>query len=197
MFANLAADTRRLRMIKSKGFPGYLIESLLFENGYQAVVLHRTAHWFKSRRIPFLGPFFHRLSIFLTGVDIAPAAVIGPGLFIGHGVGLVVGDQARIGSRAMLLQQVTIGSPAVDRRNEMPTLGDDVFVAAGARLIGGITIGDGAVIGANAVVAQDVPAGCKVLSAAGLEIRPPRPPGRDGVEPGEEAREETPEEESE
>lgn len=179
MFDNLAADTRRLKMIKAKGFPGYVIESLLFENGYQAVVLHRIAHFFKSRGVPLLGPFFHRLSIFLTGVDIAPAARIGPGLFIGHGVGLVVGNKATIGARAMLLQQVTIGSPAVERRDEMPTLGDDVFVAAGARLIGGITIGDGAIIGANAVVSVDIPAGSKVLSAAGIEIRPPRGPAGD------------------
>lgn len=176
MFDNLRHDARRLEMIKAKRWPWYVVESLLFENGFQAVVLHRVAHWFKAQGVPFFGPFFHRLSIWLTGVDIAPGARIGPGLFIGHGVGLVVGDAARIGERAMLLHQVTIGSPAVDRRGEMPTLGDDVFVAAGAKLIGGIAVGDGAMIGVNAVVTEDVPAGARVISRAEVEIRAPAPP---------------------
>lgn len=172
MFDNLRHDTRRLREIKTKGFPWYVLESLLFENGFQAVVLHRVAHWFKSHGVPVLGPFFARLSLFLTGVDIAPGATIGPGLMIGHGTGLVIGDRVRIGARAHLLHQVTIGSPATDRREEMPVLGDDVFVAAGAKLIGAISIGDGAFVGANAVVTQDVPAGARVLTTAGVEIRP-------------------------
>ena len=80
MLDNLKEDTRRLKMIKSKAFPWYVIESLLFETGYQAVVLYRIAHWFKSRRVPVLGPLFARLGQFLTGVDISPGAVIGPGL---------------------------------------------------------------------------------------------------------------------
>jgi|CXWL01.1.fsa_nt_gi serine O-acetyltransferase len=162
MFANLSADTRRLRELKTKSFPWYVLESLLFENGYQAVVLHRLAHWFKRRGIPFLGPFFNRLSLFLTGVDIAPAAEIGPGLRIGHGVGLVVGGAARIGSGAFLLHGVTIGAPAGSRLAEMPTLGDNVFVGTGACLIGAITIGDDAVIGAGAIVMQDIPANSRV-----------------------------------
>ncbi len=170
MFDNLRADTQRLKEIKRKRFPWYVLESLLFENGYQAVVLHRVAHWFKSRGIPVLGPLFARLSLFLTGADIAPAAVIGPGFRISHGVGLVIGDRVRIGSGALLLHQVTIGAPSGRRIDEMPTLGDDVFVGAGSRLIGKITIGDGVFIGVNAVVTQDVPDHKKVVSAAGIEI---------------------------
>ncbi len=173
MFGNLREDTRRLRAIKTKGFPWYVIESLLFENGYQAVVLYRTAHWFKRRRIPFFGPLFGRLSVWLTGVDISPGADIGPGLMISHGQGIVVGRWARIGANATLLHGATLGGPALDRREEMPRLGDDILVGAGARLIGGIDVGDGAIIGANAVVTEDIPPGSRVFAGGGITIKPP------------------------
>ena len=172
MLDNLRADTRRLLVIKSKPFPWYVVESLLFETGYQAVVLHRIAHWFKSRGIPVLGPGFARLNQFLTGVDIGPAAQIGPGLLIVHGQGIVVGGHARIGHNATLLQQVTIGSPSPDRRERMPVIGDDVFLAAGARLIGAITVGDGSFVGVNAVVTQDVPPGSRAVVRGGVEVTP-------------------------
>ncbi len=176
MFDNLKADTRRLREIKSKSFPWYVLESLLFENGYQAVVLHRIAHWFRSRKVPVLGPFFARLSLLLTGVDIAPEATIGPGFRIAHGVGLVIGNKTGIGAGATLLHQVTIGAPSTRRIDQMPQLGDDVFVAAGARLIGGIAVGDRAFIGANTVLTRDVPSDAKVANAAEVEIEMRTPP---------------------
>lgn len=179
MFDNLRADTRKLKLIKTKRAPWYVIESLLFENGYQAVVLYRMASWFKGHGVPFFGPFLARLSLFLTGVDVSPGARIGPGLMIVHGVGLVIGNQARIGADAMLLHQVTIGAPAYERRGHMPKLGDNVFVAAGSRLIGDIEIGDNVFIGANSVVTRDIPANSRVVSEAPLKIVP-----RAGEEPG-------------
>ncbi len=170
MFENLRADSKRLRAIKRKSFPWYVLESLLFENGYQAVVLYRIAHGFKSRGIPLLGPLFARLSLFLTGVDIAPGAAIGPGLMISHGVGLVIGDRVRIGSNALLLHQVTLGASSSRRLDAMPTVGDDVFIGAGARLIGGITVGDGVFVGVNTIVTGDVPSHSKVISTAETRI---------------------------
>jgi len=172
MLDNLRHDTRRLKAIKHKPYFGYVLESLLFENGYQAVVLYRIAHWFKRHRVPVLGPLFARLSLFLTGVDIAPGAAIGPGLFISHGTGLVVGGHVRIGAQATLLHQVTIGAPNGPRILEMPTLGDNVFVGTGSRLIGGITVGDDVLIGVNCFVACDVPCGSKVTLDADLKIEP-------------------------
>ena len=182
MLDNLRADTRRLLVIKSKPFPWYVLESLLFEAGYQAVVLHRIAHWFKSHGVPALGPAVARCNQFLTGVDIGPAAQIGPGLLIVHGQGIVVGGHARIGSNATLLQQVTIGSPSPDHRERTPVIGDDVFLGAGAKLIGAITVGDGSLIGVNAVVTQDVPAGSRVVVRGGLDVSPRRetPGGGEG-----------------
>lgn len=172
MLENLRQDTRWLRSIKKKPFPWYVLESLLFENGYQAVVLHRIAHAFRRRGIPFLGPFFHRLSIFLTGVDISPVAVIGPGLRISHGVGLVIGAHARIGADCLLMHGVTLGAPTVDRIEHMPRLGDGVVVGAGACLIGDIEIGDRVLVGVNTVVTRDVPADHKVLPGGEPRIVP-------------------------
>jgi serine O-acetyltransferase len=173
---NLAADTRRLRELKSKPFPWYVLESLLFENGYQAVVLHRMAHACKRRHVPVLGPLFARLSLFLTGVDIAPAAEIGPGLLISHGVGIVIGGYARIGAGATILHGVTVGGPYPSRRREMPTVGNDVFLAAGATVIGDIHIGNRVFVGAGAMVTEDVPDDSVVVSRATVEIRPRRVP---------------------
>lgn len=172
MLGALRGDLARLAEIK--GHPRWraLIEGLLFENGFQAVVLYRLAHGLRSRGIPVLGPFLARLSLFLTGVDISPAAMIGPGLYVAHGVGLVVGGGVRIGGRAFLLGGVNLGAPSQARLRDMPELGDDVFVGAGARVLGPIRVGSRVMIGANAVVTRDVPDDCKVVPAAGVEVVP-------------------------
>jgi serine O-acetyltransferase len=169
---NLRQDAARLAEVKGKPLGRAVVEGLLFENGFQAVVIHRVAHWFRSRGIPFFGPLVARLNLFWTGVDISPLAVIGPGLYISHGTGLVIGGAARLGARAFLLQGVTIGAPTPARVAEMPSLGDDVFVGAGACVIGGIRVGSRVFIGVNAVVARDVPDDCKVLAAGGIEVIP-------------------------
>lgn len=170
MLDNLRRDTQRLREIKTKPFPFYVLESLLFENGYQAVVAYRIASWFKHRRIPLFGPLFARLGLLFTGVDISPEAVIGPGLRIGHGVGLVIGNGVRIGADALLLHQVTLGAPSDRRIGDMPEVGDRVFIGAGAKLIGGVVVGDDVFIGVNAVVTADVPSNSKVTCAAGVQV---------------------------
>ena len=173
MFDSLRADTRRLRESRSAPFPWYVLESLLVDNGYQAVVLYRIASWLRRRRVPLLGHLTARFCIFLTGVDISPNARFGPGLMISHGVGIVVGGSARAGSKTTLLHQVTLGGTR--KREEMPDLGDNVFVSCGAQLLGGITVGDNVLVGANAVVTQDVPANSKVLASPRLTIKTTEP----------------------
>jgi serine O-acetyltransferase len=173
--ANLRRDAARLQNVGRLPYPWNVLEALLFDNGFQAVVIYRFARWFKVRRIPFLGPAIARLGTFLTGAEISPSAQIGPGLRISHGVGIVVGGHARIGAGAVLLHQVTLGSPSEGRVDEMPVLGDGVFVAAGAKLIGRIEIGDGVIIGPNCVVTRNIPAGSKVLPGGGISVLPPRP----------------------
>lgn len=172
MLDNLREDTRRLKEIKTKAFPWYVIESLLFETGYQAVVLHRIAHWFKSRGVPVLGPLVARFNHHFTGVDIGPGAEIGPGFRIAHGNGIVIGGYARIGRNALLLHQVTIGSPSPKVVEKMPVIGDNVFIGAGAKVIGEIQIGNDVFIGVNAIVARDIPDGSRVLCTSGIEVTP-------------------------
>lgn len=180
MWANLRADTRRLRAIKTKPFPWYVFESLLFENGYQAVVLHRLAHWFKAKGVPVLGPAIARWNHFLTGVDIAPAAKIGPGLRIAHGTGIVVGNAVEIGADCLLMQGVTLGAPTQARIGEMPKVGDRVTLGAQAAVIGPVEIGDDVFVGAHVLVTRDLPARSRVTAKVELEVRtrdagPPAP----------------------
>ncbi len=171
MFPNLEQDAARLR---SEGASStYLLEALLFNNGFQAVLFYRLARWFKKNGIPLLGPAVARLGLFFTGVEISHAAEIGPGLMISHGTGIVIGGFAKIGSGVTLLHQVTLGSPSAARLEEMPTVEDSVFVGAGAKLIGKITIGEGAFIGVNAVVTRDIAPGSKVLVSQKLHIKRP------------------------
>jgi serine O-acetyltransferase len=177
MFDNLRHDVARLREIKSKSFPWYVLESMLFETGFQAVVLHRVAHAFKRRGIPIFGPFVGRMAQFLTGVEIAPGAKIGPGLLISHGNGIVIGQWTVIGRHCTLMHQVTLGAPAPGRLAEMPQVGDNVYIGAGAKLIGGIKIGDDCFIGVNAVIGQDVPSSSRVIAGGGIEIRERRSRG--------------------
>lgn len=170
MFDNLSQDTRRLELNRKANFPWYVFEALAFDNGYQGVVAYRIASWLKRRRIPILGALVARLGLFLTGIDIAPGARIGPGLIISHGTGLVIGSHVVIGARAILLHQVTLGAPDVGRLDEMPRVGDDVYIGAGAALIGGISVGDRVVIGLNTIVTEDLPDDTRVVSVAAQKV---------------------------
>jgi serine O-acetyltransferase len=176
MWNQLREDARRLRSAYPRPFPFYVLEALLFENGFQAVVYYRMANWCKRHGIPFLGPFFARLGLFFTGVDISANAEIGPGLRISHGVGTVIGGFAKLGSGALVLHGVTLGSPSEGRVEEMPVVGDRAFLGAGATLIGAITLGDDVVIGPHALVTEDVPSNSRVLSTTGIEVTPRKPP---------------------
>lgn len=153
-----------------------VVEALLFDNGFQAVLLYRLARWFKARRIPFFGPAIARVNVFWTGVEISPSAEIGPGLRISHGVGLVIGGYSKVGAGALLLHGVTLGSPSPERVEEMPVLEDGVFVGAGAAIIGKVTVGAGSFIGANAVVTRNIPPASRVLTRAGIDVAPLAPP---------------------
>ena len=173
MLADLRRDAARLHLsYPGKSTARAVVEALLFNNGFQAVVLYRLARWLKVRRIPLLPPAVARFNLFLTGVDLHPAAEIGPGLLVAHGHGLVVGGGARIGADALLLHGVTVGSRSPGRVTQMPRIGDRVFLGAGAKVVGGVTLGDDVAVGPNAVILEDVPAGSRVLSAGGIQVTP-------------------------
>jgi serine O-acetyltransferase len=177
VLAELRRDAARLRLSYPGSTARAVVEALLFNNGFQAVVLHRIAHGFRSRRIPVLGPLVARLNLFLTGVDVNPTARIAGGLLIAHGHGLVIGGGATIGADALILHGVTVGSPSPGRVGEMPVIGDRVFLGAGSKVVGAVTIGDDVVVGPNTVILEDVPAGSRVMSAAGVSVTPRGPAG--------------------
>jgi serine O-acetyltransferase len=143
------------------------LEVLLCYPGVHALVFHRFAHavWRRGFTVP--ARFVSHLSRFLTGIEIHPAAKLGPGLFIDHGMGVVIGETAEVGENVTLLQGVTLGGTSLKREKRHPTLGDNVVVGAGAKIIGGFKIGDGSRIGAGSVVVREVPTNSVVVGVPG------------------------------
>ena len=146
------------------------LEVALTYPGFHARLLHRPAHALYRRGVPLLPRLVSHLARFLTGIEIHPGAEIGEGLFIDHGMGVVIGETARIGDGCHLHQGVTLGGTSTRRVKRHPTLGDDVLVGAGAALIGAITVGDHARIGAGSVVVTNVPAYATVVGVPGHVI---------------------------
>jgi len=129
---------------------GYVALSMLGDNCVQATVLYRLSHWLAFHRLEVMARAVQSFGKWVTNCDISPRAEIGPGFFLYHGLGTVIGKGTRIGARALVCQNVTLGGG--------PIVGDDVTLWAGAKVIGRLTIGDRAEIGANGVVVRDVPA---------------------------------------
>jgi serine O-acetyltransferase len=157
------------------------LEVILAYPGFHARQLHRLAHALHVRRVPLLPRLISHLSRFLTGIEIHPGARIGEGLFIDHGMGVVIGETTVIGDDCTLYQGVTLGGTSTRRVKRHPTLGNGVVVGAGARLIGAITVGENARIGAGSVVVSNVPANATVVGVPG-HIVAFHHPGNDTVE---------------
>jgi serine O-acetyltransferase len=143
------------------------LEVILAYPGFHARQLHRLAHTLHNARVPLLPRLISHLCRFLTGIEIHPGARIGEGLFIDHGMSLVIGETAVIGDNCHLFQGVTLGGTSTKRAKRHPTLGNNVVVGAGARLIGDIEVGDNARIGAGSVVVTNVPANATVVGVPG------------------------------
>ena len=144
-------------------------EVLTLYPGLHAVVLHRPAHWCWNHGLRWLGSFIAQFARWTTGIEIHPAARIGERVFFDHAMGVVVGETAEIGDGCTIYQGVTLGGTSLYKgAKRHPTLGRDVVVSAGAKVLGGFTVGDGARIGANAVVIKPVPAGA---TAVGIPAR--------------------------
>jgi serine O-acetyltransferase len=144
-----------------------VLEVLLCYPGVHALAFHRLAHRLWGRGWLTTGRFVSHVSRFLTGIEIHPAARLGPGLFIDHGMGVVIGETAEVGENVSLLQGVTLGGTSVKREKRHPTLGDNVVVGAGAKIIGAFKIGDGSRIGAGSVVVREVPPNSVVVGVPG------------------------------
>jgi serine O-acetyltransferase len=155
-------------------------EVLLTYPGFHARQWHRLAHRLHRRGVPLVPRLISHLGRFLTGIEIHPGAVIGEGLFIDHGMGVVIGETAVIGQHCHLNQGVTLGGTSTRRVKRHPTLGNYVLVGAGAQLIGAITVGDHARIGAGSVVVTNVPPYATVVGVPGHVIAY-HDPGDDAV----------------
>ena len=143
------------------------LEVLLCYPGVHALCFHRLAHAIWRRGWTTSARLLSHVARFLTGIEIHPAATLGPGLFIDHGMGVVIGETAEVGENVTLLQGVTLGGTSLRRGKRHPTLGDNVVVGAGAKIIGAFKIGDGSRIGAGSVVVREVPTNSVVVGVPG------------------------------
>ncbi len=146
------------------------IELVLYPCLY-AIFLHRIAHFLWQLRLPFFPRFISQAGRFLTGIEIHPGAVIGKGFFIDHGMGVVIGETTRIGNNVTLFQGVTLGGTGKETGKRHPTLGNNIVVGSGAKVLGDIKIGDHSYIGANAVVLREVPAHSTVVGVPGRVVK--------------------------
>ncbi len=147
------------------------IEVILSYPGFHAIFLHRINHILWRLGIPVLPRFLSHIARFLTGIEIHPAARIGPGFFIDHGMGVVIGETTEIGDNVTLYQGVTLGGTGKEKGKRHPTLGNNIVVGTGAKILGGITIGSYVKIGANSVVLSSVPDHSIVVGVPGRVIK--------------------------
>ncbi|GAC1323089.1 MAG: serine O-acetyltransferase [Thermoleophilaceae bacterium] len=156
------------------------VEILLTYGGVQALLSHRISHALHQAGLPLVPYALANASRMITGVEIHPAARIGDSLFIDHGAGVVIGETAEIGDNVTVYQGVTLGGTGFARGKRHPSVGNDVVIGSGAKLLGPISIGSGARVGANSVIIHDVPENSTVVGNPG---RPVRVEGRRPVGP--------------
>ena len=147
------------------------LEILFLYNGQHATIYYRISHWLYCHHCRFLARWVSQHAKWVTGVEIHPAATIGRRLVIDHGTGIVVGATAEIGADCLLYQCVTLGGTGISSGKRHPTLGNDVMVGSGAKILGPIRIGDHARVAANAVVLQNVPDNSTVVGVPGRVVR--------------------------
>lgn len=139
------------------------ITTYFLYSGFKAVKAYRKSHWFYCHHMKTLAEIIAQRSKQKTGIEIHPAAKIGKGLFIDHGMGVVIGETTEIGDNCTIYQNVTLGGTTTEKGKRHPTLGDNVMVGAGAKVLGSFKVGDNAKIGAGAVVLSEVPDGATVV----------------------------------
>lgn len=135
--------------------------------GFHAITNHRIAHYFFRKKCYFLARFISHISRWLTGIEIHPGAKIGNGVFIDHGSGIVIGETTEIGDNVTMYQGVTLGGTGKQKGKRHPTIGNNVVISAGAKVLGAITIGDNVKIGGGSVVLKSVPPSCTVVGVPG------------------------------
>jgi len=147
------------------------LEIFLLYPGVHAVIYHRIAHWFYLRKLKFIARFVSQWSRFWTGIEIHPGAKIGRRLVIDHGMGIVIGETAELGDDVLLYQCVTLGGTGKDTGKRHPTIGNNVMIGSGAKVLGPFTVGDNTRIAANAVVLSAIPENCTAVGVPARVVR--------------------------
>lgn len=146
-------------------------EVFFLYSGFKAVRSHRKAHWFFNHNHKFIARWISQRSRHKTGIEIHPGAKIGKGLFIDHGMGVVIGETTVIGDNCTIYQNVTLGGTGKDTGKRHPTLGNNVLVGSGAKVLGPFNVGDNARIAAGAVVLREVPANATAVGVPARIVR--------------------------
>lgn len=146
------------------------LEVILCYPGLHALWFYRLSHFFYRHGMVTLARFISQVGRLLTGIEIHPGAKIGEGLFIDHGMGVVIGETTEIGDNVTLYQGVTLGGTGKEKGKRHPTIGNNVVVSTGAKVLGAIYIGDNVKIGAGSVVLRDVPPNCTVVGVPGRVV---------------------------
>ena len=163
-------ETLRAYQARDPAAPSRL-EILLLYPGVHATLFHRLSHWLWERKLCFLARLCSQISRFLTGIEIHPGAVIGRRFVMDHGMGIVIGETAEIGDDVLLYHGVTLGGTGKDQGKRHPTIGNDVVIACGAKVLGPFKVGDHSRIASNAVVLSEIPAYATAVGAPARVVR--------------------------
>ncbi|NHK31335.1 MAG: serine O-acetyltransferase [Asgard group archaeon] len=169
IFDNFASDVTAA--FKKDPAADSIVTVLTSYPGIQAVLIYRVVHFLWKLGLPFVPRYLSNIAAQLTGIDIHPGATIGSDFFIDHGKGTVIGETAVIGDNVTIYQGVTLGGVSLERKKRHPTIGNNVVIGAGAKILGPITIGDNSKIGANSVVIKDVPPNSIVVGVPGRVVK--------------------------
>jgi serine O-acetyltransferase len=165
MFARLREDIKTV--FDKDPAAKSVLEVLLCYPGLHAIWWHRVSHWCWQHRLLLLGRLLSHWARFRTGIEIHPGATIGRRFFIDHGMGVVIGETAEIGEDVLMYHGVTLGGTSLEKKKRHPTIGNDVVIGAGAKILGPFLVGAGAKIGAGSVVVKEVPEGATVVGIPG------------------------------
>lgn len=168
MFARIRKDIRAI--FERDPAAKNVLEVLLCYPGLHVLWLYRISHWLFKRKFIVLSRVISQFARWLTGIEIHPGAKIGEGLFIDHGMGVVIGETAEIGDNVTLYQGVTLGGTGKEKGKRHPTIGNNVVVATGAKVLGSFKVGDNSKIGAGSVVLKEVPPNATVVGIPGRVV---------------------------
>jgi len=147
-----------------------VLEVIICYPGFHALLLHRLAHKCYRMKMTLLARIISQFSRFMTGIEIHPGAKLGEGIFIDHGMGVVIGETAEVGNNVTMYQGVTLGGTGKEKGKRHPTIGNNVVISTGAKVLGNIKIGNNVKIGAGSVVLRDVPDNCTVVGVPGKVV---------------------------